>query len=158
MMLAMLVRQSLKAVLLGYVLCLLAAVAIVIYWETAAAPPAFPMPWPLLLPLVLLAFVAMRHMQRRLTKIVVTADRLRYESGLLSKTTENIELSKVQDVRVVQRLAQRLFNIGDISLETAGSSSRIAMPSIDRPQETATHILDMVRAAGKQQPPGQAGL
>jgi uncharacterized membrane protein YdbT with pleckstrin-like domain len=100
----------------------------------------------------------MRHMQRRLTKIVVTADRLRYESGLLSKTTENVELSKVQDVRVVQRLTQRLFNIGDISLETAGSSSRISMPSIDRPQETATHILDLVRAAGRQQPPGQAGL
>jgi uncharacterized membrane protein YdbT with pleckstrin-like domain len=153
MMLAMLVRQSLKAVVLGYVLCLLAAVAIVIYWETAAAPPAFPMWAPLLIPLVLAAYVAVRHIQRRLTKIVVTADRLRYESGLLSKTTENIELSKVQDVRVVQRLTQRLIDVGDISLETAGSSSRIGMTSIDSPQETASHILDLVRAAGKQSPP-----
>ena len=158
MMLAMLVRQSIKAVVLGYVLCLLAAVAIVIYWETAAEPPAFPVWAPLLIPLVLAAFVAIRHIQRRLTKIIVTADRLRYESGMLSKTTENIELSKVQDVRVVQRLAQRMINVGDISLETAGSSSRIGMTSIDRPQETATHILDLVRAAGKPMPPQKSGL
>ena len=158
MMLAMLVRQSVKAVVFGYVLCLLAAVAILIFWETAAEPPAFPIWAPLLVPLVLAAFVAIRHIQRRLTKIVVTADRMRYESGLFSKTTENIELSKVQDVRVVQSLTQRIFNVGDISLETAGSSSRVAMASIDGPQETATQILDMVRAAGKQAPPDKAGL
>jgi hypothetical protein len=32
------------------------------------------------------------------------------------------------------------------------------MASIDGPQETATRILDMVRAAGKQAPPDKAGL
>lgn len=153
MMLAMLVRQSLKAVIFGYVLCLVAAAAIAAYWLTAADQPlGIPMWWALVAPLLLAAFVAIRHIQRRMTKIVVTADRLRYESGLFSKTTENIELSKVQDVRVVQSLTQRIFNLGNISLETAGSSSRIGMSSIDRPQDTATHLLDMVRAAGKQQP------
>jgi uncharacterized membrane protein YdbT with pleckstrin-like domain len=129
-----------------------AAAAIAVYWMAAENPPAVPMWVPLLGPLVLVVFVAIRHIQRRSTKIIVTADRLRYESGLLSKTTENLELSKVQDVRVVQSLTQRMFSVGDISLETAGSSSRIAMPSIDRPQETATHILDLVRAAVKNPP------
>ena len=153
MILAMLVRQSLKSIVSGYVLCLVAAAALGVYWATAADQP-LGMPWwaPQVLPLVLLVFLAIRHIQRRSTKIIVTADRLRYESGLLSKTTENLELSKVQDVRVVQSLTQRIFSVGDISLETAGSSSRIAMPSIDRPQETATHILDLVRAAVKNPP------
>jgi membrane protein YdbS with pleckstrin-like domain len=157
MMLAMLVRQSLKSIVSGYVLCLLAAAAIAVYWTVAANPPDIPWWAPQLVPLMLIVFLAIRHIQRRSTKIIVTADRLRYESGLLSKTTENLELSKVQDVRVVQSLMQRIFSVGDISLETAGSSSRIGMPSIDRPQETATHILDLVRAAGKH-PPEKAGL
>jgi uncharacterized membrane protein YdbT with pleckstrin-like domain len=157
MMLAMLVRQSLKAVVLGYVVCVVAAIAIAVFWQTSSAPQNIPWWVPQLVPLVLIVFAAVRHIQRRLTKIVVSTDRLRYESGLLSKTTENLELSKVQDVRVVQSLTQRIFNVGDISLETAGSSSRIAMPSIDRPQETATHILDLVRAAAKH-PPEKTGL
>jgi membrane protein YdbS with pleckstrin-like domain len=152
MMLAMLVRQSLKAVVLGYVLCVLAAAAIAVFWQTASVPRDIPWWVPQLVPLLLIAFVAIRHLQRRLTKIVVAADRLRYESGMLSRTTENIELSKVQDVRVTQSLMQRMFNMGDISLETAGSSSRVGMRSIDRPQDTATHILDLARSAGKQPP------
>jgi membrane protein YdbS with pleckstrin-like domain len=152
MMLAMLVRQSLKAVVLGYTLCVLAAAAIAVYWQMGSPPPSVSWWVPQLVPLVLIAWVAIRHIQRRLTKIVVAADRLRYESGMLSRTTENIELSKVQDVRVTQSLMQRMFNVGDISLETAGSSSRIGMLSIDRPQDTATHILDLAHAAGKQPP------
>ena len=152
MILAMLVRQSLKSIVSGYVLCLVAAAAMAVYWMSANPFPDVPWWAPQLLPLLLVVFLAIRHIQRRSTKIIVSADRLRYESGLLSKTTENLELSKVQDVRVVQSLMQRIFGVGDISLETAGSSSRIRMPSIDRPQETATHILDLVRAAAKHPP------
>ncbi len=55
----------------------------------------------------------------------------------------------MQDVRVHLTLMQRLFNVGDLSLETAGGSSRILMQSIDRPQEIANHILDLAKAAGK---------
>jgi membrane protein YdbS with pleckstrin-like domain len=152
MILAMLVRQSVKAVLTGYALCIALAAAIGVYWMMAAPSPDIPWWAPELLPLVLLLFVAMRHIQRRMAKIVVTGGRLRYEAGLASKTTETIELTNVQDVRVEQRVLQRMFNIGDISFETAGKSSRIVMPSIDRPQETASQILDLARSA-RQSPP-----
>ncbi len=57
-----------------------------------------------------------------------------------------MELAKVQDVRVDQTLGQRMLNIGDLSLETAGETSRIVMQSIDRPQEAADHILELSRA------------
>jgi uncharacterized membrane protein YdbT with pleckstrin-like domain len=97
----------------------------------------------------LMIFVAVRHIQRRLTKITILGDRLRYEAGLFSKTTRTVELVKIQDVRVDQTLSQRLLNIGDISLETAGGSSRLVMQVIDRPQEAADHILELARSAGK---------
>jgi hypothetical protein len=56
-----------------------------------------------------------------------------------------MELSKVQDVRYDQTLGQRMINTGDLSLETAGETSRIVMPSIDRPKEVAEHILELSR-------------
>jgi membrane protein YdbS with pleckstrin-like domain len=56
-----------------------------------------------------------------------------------------MELAKVQDVRFDQTVGQRMFNTGDLSLETAGESSRIVMPSIDRPREVAEHILELSR-------------
>lgn len=144
-MLAMQVRPSVKKIVFGYLLCLLAGVAIAVYWYAAA--PSIPVWAALVIPAVAALFVAIRHIERRMTRIIVSADRLRYESGLFSKTTRTIELDKVQDVRVDQSLSQRIMNMGNISLETAGGSSRIVMDSIDRPQEAANHILDMARAA-----------
>jgi membrane protein YdbS with pleckstrin-like domain len=91
-------------------------------------------------------FVAIRHIRRRMTLITITTDRLRYEAGLFSKTTHVVELVKVQDVRIDQTFVQRVFNIGDISIETAGGSSRIDMTSIDGPQDAAEHILKLAQA------------
>jgi membrane protein YdbS with pleckstrin-like domain len=141
------VRQSLKAVKTGYVLCLLAELVLGGLWWWQQPPVTF---WAVApIPFVLAVFVVIRHIQRRMTKITISSERLHYETGLLSKATRTVELAKVQDVRVNQTMMQRIFNIGDASLETAGSSSHIVMHSIDRPQEVANHILDMARAAGR---------
>ena len=100
--------------------------------------------------LVVALFIAVRHIQRRVTKITILSDRLRTIRACF-RTTRTVELAKVQDVRVDQTLSQRILNMGNISLETAGSSSRLVMNSIDRPQEAADHILELARAAGKPQ-------
>ena len=95
--------------------------------------------------LALLIFTALRHIKRRMSTITITGDKLRFETGLFSKSTRSVELVKVQDVRVDQTFWQRMFGIGDLSLETAGGSSRIEMDQIDRPQEAADHILELAR-------------
>ncbi len=144
------IRQSLKAVKAMYLLCVLLELAIVVLWYENDFPATMPF-WALgALPAILAIFVAIRHIQRRMTKITISSDRLHYETGLLSKSTRTLELVKVQDVRVSQSPGQRIFNLGAISMETAGSSSKILMESIDRPQEVANHILDMARAAAKE--------
>jgi len=141
------VRQSLKAVKAAYLVCLLAELALAGLWWYFKPDLTF---WAVApIPLVMAVFVVIRHIQRRMTKITISSDRLHYESGLFAKSTRTVELVKVQDVRVSETVTQRIFNMGDVSLETAGSSSRILMISIDRPQEVANHILDMARAAGK---------
>ena|ERR1019366_6695201 len=138
-------RASLKLVKLGYVLSLLLALAIAGYlWSTQNRDNRM---WAtLVVPAILLFFVMIRHARLRLNTLTVADGRLRYESGLLSKTTRSVELAKLQDVRVDQTLGQRLLSIGDLSFETAGGGSRIVMVSIDRPQQAADQILELSRA------------
>jgi uncharacterized membrane protein YdbT with pleckstrin-like domain len=96
---------------------------------------------PIVAPLVLL-WPAERWLRRRFTKATFTADhRLRYEVGITSKTTRNIQLYKVQDARVDQRLIQRLWKVGNLSIETAGGTSRLIIPNVDNPQALADNIM-----------------
>ena len=139
------VRQSLKGVKIAYALVDILAGAIAAYWLGASDPPEVPVWAPLLAPAVLLILTAIRHLQRRTTSLDVQGDRLRYEAGLFSKTSRIMELAKVQDVRYDQTLGQRMINTGDLSLETAGETSRIVMASIDRPKDVAEHILELSR-------------
>ncbi len=141
----MVLRPSLKFVKTSYVLCLLLAVALGVYLAVAS-PPVEHAAYGFILPGILLFFTLIRHIQKRLVKITVLGDRLRYESGLFSKSTRTLELVKVQDVRVDQTLGQRMAGIGNLSLETAGGTSRIEMDGIDAPQAAADHILELARA------------
>ena len=100
---------------------------------------------PLIAPIIFVP-VLMRAVKRRLTRVTVVGDRLRYESGLAAKTTRTIQLSKVQDVRVDQRPGQRMFGVGDISIETAGEASRLTIPDVDHPQAIADEILNRSQA------------
>jgi uncharacterized membrane protein YdbT with pleckstrin-like domain len=83
-----------------------------------------------------------RAVRRRYTKTTITGDRLRFESGIAAKTTRNIQISKIQDVRVDQRVSQRMFDVGDLSIETAGESSRLTVHNVDDPQALADEILN----------------
>ena len=141
----MTVRQSLKGVKIAYALVAVLAAAITYLLGTSDSPPV-PLKIALILPAALLLLTLIRHLRRRTTSLDVQGERLRYEAGLFSKTSRIMELSKVQDVRFDQTLGQRIIGTGDLSLETAGETSRIVMPSIDRPKEVAEHILELSRA------------
>ncbi len=141
---AMELRPSLKFVKLSYFFWLIAAAALGVYINVEEHPEWAK--WGFVLPAIFLFFTMIRHVQRRMVKLTVLGDRLRYEAGLFSKTTRTIELVKVQDVRVDQTIGQRMVNIGDLSLETAGGTSRIEIDAIDAPQSAAEHILGLAQA------------
>ncbi len=106
----------------------------------------FPHHWVMILPPLVLLWPAARWLRRQAQRTVVTGDRLRYETGLASKTTRTIQLAKVQDVRVQQRLAQRVFNVGDLSIETAGEASRLTLARVDDPHKLADEIMNRAQA------------
>ncbi|MBA0087428.1 MAG: PH domain-containing protein [Acidobacteria bacterium Pan2503] len=81
-------------------------------------------------------------MRRLFTRAVVSGDRLRYEIGATSKSTRNIQLTKVQDIRVDQSFLDRLLDIGNISIETSGETSRLTIANVDRPQAVADELMN----------------
>ncbi len=138
------ISASIKIIKIGYIVCLLAAIGIAVY--LLAIHNQDERMWALLaLPALAALYLIVRHIRRRLVKLTILDDRLRYEAGFLSKTTRTMELAKIQDVRVDQTVGQRMLNIGNLSLETAGETSRIVMPSVDRPHEAASRILELSR-------------
>ncbi len=139
----MIIRPTMKFIYLGYAAVVVIVVALVVAMMRMQWPSWVPSPWqPWIpwLPTLLLLWPLKRHLRNRLTKMTILDDRLRYETGLLSRTTRTILISRVQDVTVHQRVGQRIFGVGDLSIETAGEASRLTIPEIDRPQEIADHI------------------
>ena len=132
------VRPSTKLLKPFYALAAVLALAIIWFcWARADWTPAFL----LILPGVLALWAAIRTVELRFTRMYVAGGRLRYETGMLSKTTRTIEIHKVQDVRVDQTLTQRMLSMGNISIETAGETSRLTMANVDRPHDVADRIL-----------------
>jgi len=143
------IRPTLKWVRFAYtVWFLIAFVAVLVcnnYWKgqylewVAAALGVLWIAWPLRL-----------QVRRRMTKLVIEADKLRVEVGLFSKTTRTFQLSKIQDITVQQTLLQRMLKLGDLSLETAGESGPLMIRNLDHPQVVADQIMELAR---EQQPP-----
>jgi uncharacterized membrane protein YdbT with pleckstrin-like domain len=147
------IRPSMKQIKTGYLVVLLVIVAAVVVQAKYRTdePPWLPEWLPPAIAALLLIFPIRKHIRRQATKVTLMGDKLRYESGLLSKTTRTIQLSKVQDVRVEQSFGQRMLSVGNISIETSGESSRETFYNIDGPQAIADEIIALSQEHGSAQ-------
>ena len=138
------IRPSMKFIKAGYV-CALLVVGAAVFVHYKYVLPQYPdqrYPYLPLASLLVLLWPIKRHLQRQTVKLIMAGDKLRYETGLASKSMRIIQLPKVQDVRVLQSFGQRIFGVGDISIETAGENSRLVVENLDRPRELAEQITD----------------
>lgn len=135
------IRPSMKFIKAGYVCALLVVcAAVAIHYKYLVNQ--YPRPYLPIASLLVLLWPIKRHLQRQTVALTIAGDKLRYETGLASKSMRIIQLPKVQDVRVMQSLWQRTFGVGDISIETAGENSRLVVENLDRPRELAEQITD----------------
>lgn len=107
-------------------------------------------PWLLAIPALLFFFPLRGQLRRHFTRVTLAGDKLRYESGVISKSTRIIPVSKIQDVRAHQTLSQRLIGVGDVAVETAGEAGGLAIADIDDPQAVVETILDAQGPAAKR--------
>jgi uncharacterized membrane protein YdbT with pleckstrin-like domain len=138
------IRPSMKFIKAGYVCALLVVcAAIVVHYKYLVDQyPQQRYPYLPIASVLLLLWPIKRHLQRQTVKLTMAGDKLRYETGLTTKSMRLIQLPKVQDVRVIQSLTQRMLNVGDVSIETAGENSRLIVENLDGPQQLAEQITD----------------
>jgi uncharacterized membrane protein YdbT with pleckstrin-like domain len=150
------IRPSMKFIKAGYaVTFLVIGAAIFVHYRYLA--DQYPTPWLPIASLLLLLWPIKRHIRRQTVKLTIAGEKLRYETGLASKSTRIIQLPKVQDVRVLQSLSQRMFGVGDLSIETAGENSRLVVENLDQPQPLAEQITDLSSHASSSGPsPGSS--
>ncbi|MBL8236998.1 MAG: PH domain-containing protein [Bryobacterales bacterium] len=140
------IRPSIKGIIVWYVLSAFLVVAIVIFMQTRDFKP-FEL-WALLvLPLAIDLWASMKHIRLNARRLTLQQGILRYEDGLVGKTQRNIILDKVRDVSMSQTLGQRLVGVGDLSVEALGESGNITLENVDRPRQIADAILEAMRQA-----------
>jgi uncharacterized membrane protein YdbT with pleckstrin-like domain len=151
----MIIRPTMKFIYLGYLLVIVIVIVSVVAMERIQMPPQIPLawqPWIPWLPVLLLLWPAKCHLHQHFTKITILGDLLRYETGILGRTTRSIMISRVQDVTVRQRIGQRIFGVGDLCIETAGKTSWEDFVNFDRPQEIADHINEHSQKGASKDP------
>lgn len=135
------IRPSTMLVKVKYALAGILAAGVAYLWLTKEQPYYLA---GLLVPLYLIVTATAQFTRIRFTTMQIAGDRLKYEAGMASKTARSIPLHKVQDVTVKQTFGQRILGLGDLSIETAGETSRLTIEQIASPRVVAEQILDIV--------------
>ena len=77
---------------------------------------------------------------------VLTTERLQVVRGLLSRSTEEVELTRVRDVSFEQSLAQRALGIGTVTVVgTDATAPTLVLHDVDEPEQVKELIRQAVR-------------
>ncbi|HEY0969666.1 MAG TPA: PH domain-containing protein [Gemmatimonadales bacterium] len=84
---------------------------------------------------VLVVFLVLaRAIARRATRYILTSERLRVTSGILSTTTEDLELRRVRDTGVTRPFLLRMLGLGDVRILSADPSHpRVTLHAVREP-------------------------
>ena len=89
------------------------------------------------------------------TKYEITNERIRISSGLLGRSTDSLDLFRIQDVRVEKSITQRARGRGDLHItSTDDSTPTLTLEAIEKPDEVAEtlrrHVTESRRRHGFQ--------
>ena len=83
---------------------------------------------------------------------VLTTERLQVVRGILSRSTEEVELTRVRDVSYEQGLTQRALGIGTITVVgTDASSPTVVLHDVEEPESVKELIRQAVRDQRRRQ-------
>ncbi len=86
-----------------------------------------------------------KHIERMLTIYTLTKVKVVIQSGLFDKKMRNIPLRNIQDVYVNETFKERMAGIGDVVIDSAATSGKMAMENINHPRVYADMILDQLQ-------------
>lgn len=98
--------------------------------------------------LVCLAASLGMYLRSRSTRYTLTAERLRVTTGLLSTTTQELELRRVRDTVVLQPALLRMLGLGHVTLVSADASTpRAVLRAVPDPLALQSQIRAFAQAA-----------
>jgi uncharacterized membrane protein YdbT with pleckstrin-like domain len=89
---------------------------------------------------VLLVYVVPRVIAWATSLFVVTTDRIVHRRGLIAKSSMEIPLEAINDVRFEQNVFERLIGAGDLVIESAGERGREVFADIRHPEAVQREI------------------
>ena len=138
------ITPTTKFVMAGYAAAVLAAFLVVLI-----AAIVFPVvSFLFLVPAVLLLLLipAYFHIKQKLIRYTLTETSIEIDRGLISRTTQNIPLRRVQDVTVTTTFMQRMLGYGDVTMDNASEDGgKIVLDNVDSPAKNAELILAQMR-------------
>ena len=73
------------------------------------------------------------YIRAKMDKLTIKTDEIVATHGLLSKSYVEINMSSVRTVKVKQSLVERMLNVGDVAIFTAGDSPEFVMKGLPDP-------------------------
>jgi uncharacterized membrane protein YdbT with pleckstrin-like domain len=136
------IGPTLKFVYIGYVGAVIAALLLVGILGVLGLTA-----WiAVLLGLALLLVPAYYHIQRKLVSYTLRDTSIEIDSGLISRTTRNIPLRRIQDVTVSASVMQRLLGFGSVVIDNASEDGgKVVLANINTPREYADILLRQMR-------------
>jgi uncharacterized membrane protein YdbT with pleckstrin-like domain len=86
------------------------------------------------------------HLRKKLVRYTLTDTTIEIDRGLISRTTQNIPLRRIQDVTVSATMTQRMLGLGDIIVDNASEDGgKVILDDIDSPKKYAELMLRQLR-------------
>lgn len=102
-----------------------------------------------ILALLLFLVPASYHLKQKLVRYRLTDSTLEFDEGLLSRTTRNVPLRRIQDVTVSATPWQRLLGFGDVVIDNASEEGgKAVLKNINSPKQHAEILLKEMRRIG----------
>ena len=132
------IGPTLMFVKVGYVLAAIGALLLVAILSVFSVTAMISIP----VGLCLFLIPAYYHVRQRLVRYSLTDSQIEVDAGLISRTTRNIPIRRIQDVTVATSAMQRLLGFGDIVIDNASEEGgKLVLKNINSPKEYADKLL-----------------
>jgi len=125
----------------------LAVWLVVLFLVSSASSAAWFVYGGLIILLGLSLFMAWKVQVWSHANLVLTNQRLIYQTGVITRRSREIPLSKINDVSFFQMVLGRLFGMGDLVVESASESGPFAYFNVPAPERLKMQVIEEIRAA-----------
>ncbi len=129
-----------------YALCALVALVLVVaaFWVHGAGGPGW---LPVALLLLPAGVAGQRWLQTHFERISLTDQRLILRRGILSRSTDYVELYRIKDSHFTQGLVERMLGLGTLRLRTTQDSApNVVLSGMRDPESLWNQIRALVEA------------